>query len=96
MTDVRSEFDAWAAAYEEAWRDPSAVPSQVCPSSGGKTLHLIFVVDDLDAESGTAIFWCDACLRGLMPTRAPIAIGATKVLRGRQEVPNYSLVIDNS
>jgi hypothetical protein len=96
MTDVQNEFGAWVAAYEEAWRAPSAVPSQVCPSSGGTTLHLIFVVDDLDAVAGTAVFWCDACLRGLMPARAPIPIGATKVLRGLEEVPNYKLVIDNS
>lgn len=96
MTEVRDEFGAWMAAYEEAWRAPSAVPSQPCPSSGGTTLHLIFIVDDLDAADGTAVFWCDACMKGLIPARAPIPIGATRVLRGLEKVPNYQLVVENS
>jgi hypothetical protein len=96
VTEPQSEYAAWVAAYEQAWHSPSAVSEMVCPSCGEKSLRLVFVVEDLAAESGTAIFWCDSCRRGLLPVRAPIPAGAEKVLRGQEKVPNYALVIDES
>ena len=95
MTDSQAEYEAWLDAYEMAWQNPAAVPTMTCPSCGGNALHLIFVVDDLNDDSGTAVFWCDSCLRGLGPNQAPIPAGGTKVLRGREKVPNYRTIHDH-
>lgn len=96
MTEQRTQFEAWVASYEDAWRDPSVVPAARCPSCGEASLRLMFVVEQMDAESGTAIFWCGSCLRGLMPTKAPVPNAGVAVIRGDEEMPNYRIVADDS
>jgi hypothetical protein len=96
MSDPRNAYQEWIARYQEAWRSPSSVSYMSCPSCGERSLRLIFVVELADAESGTAIFWCESCLRGLMPMRAPLPDGGHRTLKGFEVVPNYSLIIDGS
>lgn len=96
MSDPHTAYEAWINRYEEAWHSPSSVPTMSCPSCGEKSLRLIFRIETADAEWGTAIFWCESCLHGLPPLRAPLPDGGERVLRGFEVVPNYRLVIDDS
>ncbi|MER5478643.1 hypothetical protein ABT026_16975 [Streptomyces sp. NPDC002734] len=57
-----------------------------------KDLQLIFIVDDMRDGSGMSVFWCNSCLSGLAPNRAPLPPAGRRVLRGSEEVPNFRLV----
>ena len=41
------------------------------------------------------MFWCDSCLTGLIPLRAPLPEEHEErlVARGERDVPNYRLVV---
>jgi hypothetical protein len=95
MTESRSLFQAWMDAYQDAWIDPSSVPTLRCPSCESKSLRLIFLVKDSEAENGKAAFWCGNCLNGLIPMRAPLPSGGTTVREGEEVIPNYRLVVDD-
>jgi hypothetical protein len=90
----RSPHRLWMDAYEWAYTHAATIGTRPCPRCGARSLRLIFVVDQLDSESGTAVFWCDACLHGLIPLRAPVAENGRRVLRGTECVPNYTLIIE--
>ena len=87
-------YEAWIDLYQRSWDDPSSVPGQTCPNCRSRMLRLLFVVDSIEAEAGTAVFWCASCLTGLMPLRAPVPHGGVQALRGTEEIPNYELVVD--
>jgi hypothetical protein len=95
MSISGGSYGDWISDYERACDSPHAIGEIACRNCGSRALRLIFVVDNMDAENGTAAFWCDACLRGLIPLRAPIPEGGTTVLRGRESIPNYDLIIDD-
>jgi hypothetical protein len=80
--------------YQWAYTHAAFVNGQACPNCGLKSLRLIFVVDEPIAQSGTAAFWCDSCLHGIGPLRAPVAVDGERVLRGTEVIPNYTLVIE--
>jgi len=94
MSELRSPYTEWLDAYELAVAHASDFGAQPCPNCGSMSLRLVFIVDDFSAESGTAVFWCDHCLRGLIPMRGPVPISGERVLRGTEHVPDYVLVID--
>lgn len=85
----------WIRDYEWACDNPTAIEKLPCRNCGSYALRLIFVVDQMQAEDGMAVFWCGSCQRGLIPLRAPLPEGGTMVLRGQESVPNYNLVIDD-
>lgn len=94
MTVDPGLYDAWIAEYQGAWDDPSSVPDRTCPTCGSRSLRLVFVVDSDDSFQGMAAFWCDACLTGLMPLRAPVPDQGTRAVRGAERIPNYRLITD--
>lgn len=89
-----SLFSRWVSEYECAHRNPPDLRTQSCPSCGSGPLRLVFVVDQLDSASGTAAFWCECCLRGLIPLSAPVPADGKRVERGSECIPDYTLVID--
>jgi hypothetical protein len=80
--------------YQWAYDHATSVGERGCPNCGSKSLHLIFVVDEPDAESGTAVFWCDSCMQGLAPNQAPVAEEGERIRRGTEVVPNYTVVVE--
>ena len=91
---ANGRYSTWMDGYQWAYDHAASVGDMNCPSCGSKSLHLVFVVDEPDAESGTAVFWCDSCMQGLPPLRAPVAEDGERILRGTEVVPNYTLVVD--
>ncbi|MDX6237281.1 MAG: hypothetical protein QOG10_2096 [Kribbellaceae bacterium] len=91
-----SEYAAWMDAFQDCYADPGGMAGVQCPHCARSDLRLIFIVPDQIAESGTAVFWCDHCLFGLMPARALLPSNGERVLAGKEEVPNYSIVADDS
>lgn len=91
-----SEFAAWLDAYQLCSANQAGMPGVRCPRCSRTGLRLIYLVPDQDAESGTAVFWCDQCLFGLLPFRAPVPPDGARVLIGTEQVPDYSIVVDDS
>ena len=85
-------YQQWMDAYQRAYVEPGAVPTMACPHCGEHRLHLEFLVNRVGDERGTAVFWCDACLRGLIPLPAPVPSAAVVTLRDVARVPNYTIV----
>jgi hypothetical protein len=54
----------------------------------------LFLIDRVGDYRGTAVFWCDHCLRGLIPLASVIPDGAQTVLRGTEKIPNYAIVAE--
>lgn len=90
-----SELNLWADAFDSAWNDPEIVPSLACPTcSTGGQLHLLYVLEEVDAAHGMFAFWCAACLTGFPPGVGLVPQGAQRVRRGEENVPNYRLAVD--
>lgn len=96
MSDSAGTFDDWMDDFERAYDSPDELQRLACRGCAARSLRLVFVVDEPGTERGTAAFWCDACLRGLIPLRVLVPDGATAVLRGRESIPNYKLIVDHS
>jgi hypothetical protein len=77
-------------AYENA----KSFQNGACPHCGWPELRLLFLVDRVGSSRGTAVFWCDHCLRGLIPLASVIPDGARTVQRGTEKVPNYAIVME--
>jgi hypothetical protein len=82
------------ADYDWAYHHARILDSRPCNSCGSPSLRLIFITEREHVESGTAVFWCNSCLRGLLPLRALVPDGGETVLRGAEAVPDYELVVD--
>jgi hypothetical protein len=92
-----SDFSRWMNAYERLYDNPSELSTTPCPSCAVRgSLRLIFVVGGSDPETALAKFWCDACLVGLVPLRAPLPPHGERVAKGYENVPNYRLVVAES
>jgi hypothetical protein len=91
-----AEFAAWMDAYQVVSADADKVGSLPCPHCGRSCLNLVYVVRDEAAESGLGAFWCGHCLFGLIPLNAPVPPGGPRVLAGTEDIPNYTLVVDDS
>ena len=91
----RSQYDRWADAFDQAWRDPSRVSSIECPSCGSLTLRLVYILDSDGVAEGMYAFWCGTCLRGFPPGFGSLPSGALTVNRGQKLVPNYLVVVDD-
>jgi hypothetical protein len=89
---AKASYGDWMDAYQCSYADPRSIVARRCPSCGERQLKMIFIVKIEGAETGTVAFWCNSCLQGLMPTRAPIPRGGDKILEGLETVPNYSFV----
>jgi DNA-directed RNA polymerase subunit RPC12/RpoP len=87
-----TDLDDWYRAYRMVYEDASRGRTVACPHCGARSLRLLFVVRNQDDEDGTAAFWCDACLHGLMPTRAPVPPTGERYVKGTESVPDYSLI----
>ena len=90
------EFAAWMDAYQVVYASADKVRSVPCPHCGHTCLNLLYVVLDEASESGSGVFWCSHCLFGLMPFRAVVPPGAPRALSGTEDVPDYTLVVDDS
>lgn len=88
-----STYESWLAAYNRAYQSPRDTGSIVCPSCGARSLRLVFVVDEPEATISVVAFWCDSCVRGLMPNRAQVPAGGCRAFRGEEDIPDYRLVI---
>ncbi len=88
------EFERWVEAFDQAWQEPLAVARLACPTCSALDLHLVYVVDEPDAPHGMFAFWCGNCLTGFPPNMGPVPVGAQRVRRGEEDVPNYRLVVD--
>jgi hypothetical protein len=55
-------------------------------------IRLVLLVKEVGRVPGTAVFWCDHCLRGLMPLTTLVPDGAETVVRGNETIPNYTIV----
>jgi hypothetical protein len=91
---TKADFAQWLDAYEHLYETPSDLPVTPCPHCGvvGQ-LRLLFVLRDEGDETAQADFWCDACLVGMMPLRAPLPTDGEIVRRGQEDVPDYRLVV---
>jgi hypothetical protein len=96
-------YEEWIRIYEAAYSNVAQITELRCPNCGFRSLRLVFVLDEGDDRSAaavargrqaTAVFWCDTCLRGLMPNTAFVPDGAETVPRGAEVIPNYRLVVD--
>lgn len=86
----------WLDAFSAVYDQPNDLAATLCPQCGSRTLNLIFVVSDLILEGeGVAVFWCDTCRRGLMPSRSLIPQGGVKVRKGTEAIPNYVIVSES-
>jgi hypothetical protein len=79
-------------AFELAYRNAGSTRTEPCPGCGEPELRLRFLVTSAGAVRGTAVFWCDYCLRGLIPLRTLVPDGVETVLRGTETIPNYTIV----
>jgi hypothetical protein len=79
----------WWAAFDRVWHDPSAAGDVACPVCGEVGVHFVYVMDDLADERGMPALWCGACLTGLPPGTGPVPLGAVRVRRGSEQIPNY-------
>jgi hypothetical protein len=93
---VLTEFTAWMDAYQLVYADADNVRTTPCPHCAWTSLNLAYVVPEDTADSGTAVFWCAHCLFGLMPFQAPVPLAAAKTLAGTEQIPNYTVVVDDS
>lgn len=89
-----TQYERWMDAYMVAHHQPEAVATQPCPSCGEPRLQLEFEVRDPCATYGTAYFWCNACLKGPMPTKAPLPPQAKPAPWGTLNPPNFTIVPD--
>jgi hypothetical protein len=80
-------------AYQIAYLDPGAIDKISCPNCDAKQLCLCYLVSDLSATDGKLKFWCNNCLKGLMPTRAKVPARAARILEGTEEFPNYEILV---
>jgi hypothetical protein len=87
-----TEYDLWLDAFGFACRNARLERIQECPSCGERRLRLLFLVDEPGCVRGMAVFWCDGCLRGLMPLMSVVPVGAQTVVRGGESIPNFSIV----
>lgn len=88
------EYDRWSVAFDLAYGHVGSARSAACPSCNRPGLRLVFIVRSVGSQRGTAVFWCDHCLRGLIPLRALVPDGAETVLRGTETIPNYTIVTE--
>jgi len=91
---ARSEYARWLDAFEMAYESAKSLQGGLCPHCGWPDLRLLFLVDREGSYRGTAVFWCDHCVRGLIPLASVIPHGAQTVLRGTENIPNYSIVAE--
>ena len=91
---TKSEYTRWLGAFEMAYENAKSFRNGSCPHCGWPELRLLFLVDREGSHRGTAVFWCDHCLRGLIPLASVIPDGAQTVLRGTEKIPNYSIVVE--
>jgi hypothetical protein len=89
-----AEHDRWLAAFGLAYENAKSFRGGECPHCGWPDLRLLFLVERDGSDRGTAVFWCDHCLRGLIPLASLIPDGARTVLRGTETVPNYAIVAE--
>jgi hypothetical protein len=90
-----SELDRWADAFDSAWNDPQIVSNLKCPTCSAEgELHLLYVLDDVEASHGMFAFWCAVCLTGFPPGIGMVPEGAQRFRRGEESVPNYRLAVD--
>jgi hypothetical protein len=87
-----SEFARWLDAFDFAYRNAASFRGGKCPHCGHHDLRLVFLVKEAGSVRGTAVFWCDHCLRGLIPQRTLVPRGVETVLRGTETIPNYTIV----
>ncbi len=88
------EFEAWARTFDQAWAAPEALGQLTCPNCSEQRLNLIYVLEDPDAAAGMFAFWCGGCMTGFPPGMGPVPLGARRVRRGEEDVPNYRLVVE--
>jgi hypothetical protein len=89
-----SEYDRWLDAFDFAYRNARSFRDGVCPHCGNPALRLVFVVKEAGDKRATAVFWCDHCLRGLLPLTTLVPDGAETVVQGNETIPNYTIVPD--
>lgn len=90
-----SEWDEWADVFDFAWQHPQTTASLKCPNCATVgELHLLYVLEEVDASHGMYAFWCSACLVGFPPGIGPVPLGAPRVRRGDEDVPDYRLAVD--
>jgi hypothetical protein len=87
-----SEYDRWLDAFDSAHRNARSFRDGVCPHCANPALRLVFLVNEAGDKRATAVFWCDYCLRGLIPLRTLVPDGAETTVRGNETIPNYTIV----
>jgi hypothetical protein len=92
MTPAVASYDAWVDAYERAFLDPRSVSVMTCPNCGYERLNLIFVVRSQEADRGSASFWCDHCLSGVVMAPAPVPEHGRREFTDSADIPNFKVV----
>jgi hypothetical protein len=93
---VEGSYLKWLSAYGQAWQNPSIVKKLPCPSCGAKSLRLLFLVNEIADAVGIRVFWCESCMRGLIPLRASVPETGSRLLKNAAVIPNFRLVVDDS
>ena len=86
-------YERWQDAYETVWQHPTRLTATPCPSCGHLDLRLLFVAFSGSSSAVMPAFWCDACRRGLPPTRGVLPPWATSVQWESVDLPDYRLVV---
>lgn len=63
-----------------------------CPCCGAAQLQLRITVGNPQSTRGTAYFWCDRCLWGLIPNACPVDEQVTPFLTAELHPPDYRIV----
>lgn len=86
-----SELDRWADAFDSAWNSPQTVSNLRCPTcSVGGELHLLYVLDEVEASHGMfcVLVWC--VFNGAPAGRGKSACRCPPCPQGPRERPQLS------
>ena len=94
MTD--SPHARWLDLYGDLFDDPARTARSACLHCGSTgCLRLAFVPNRTDSGTCRAYFWCDHCLTGIGPLRAPVPdSGWPLIPRDEATIPNSTLAPD--
>jgi hypothetical protein len=93
MTDSHSR---WLDLYGDLYDDPSRTARSACLECGliGH-LRLVFAPNQPDSGTCRAYFWCDHCLTGIGPLRAPVPVSGWPLTpKDEATIPTYRLAPD--
>lgn len=82
----------WLDAFQAALAYGVRSVGHACPCCGASELQLRVTVTTPQSVRGTAHFWCDRCLWGLLPNACPIDEQLSPFFTSEFDPPDYRIV----